>query len=128
MLAAGPPVSGALWLRRTSGNAFGLGRFPEFSACEPPQYDITVGPFELPKCWQQLLGVARTERGRLTVDENRPVGEARRHRTIVPVEVTGRAAIRASAALESLQLLDQSCAFQVQQLCRLPFVAARALE
>ena len=54
-------------------------RFPQPPSREPPQQHVLVRPFELIRRRQELLAVARAERGGLAVDQDGPIGEAGRH-------------------------------------------------
>ena len=63
--------------------AFLFLRFPQPSAREPLHRDVFVLPFQLVQRRQEFLWIARAERGRSVVDEDRPVRESRRHSTIV---------------------------------------------
>ena len=55
-------------------------RFPELPACEPSQQDVLVRALELVDRRQQFLTITCAERGRLPVDQDGPIGEARRHK------------------------------------------------
>ena len=91
VLTAGTPVASARLpaIARTSGAArvssaprrtLGVRRLPEFSAREPSQDHVLVRAFQLMKRRQQLLLIARAEGRRFSIDQDRPVREARRHR------------------------------------------------
>jgi hypothetical protein len=83
VLPAGPPIApppisrGRLPL--AAGIPILLLRFPEPPAREPSKQHVFVGPFELMECRQQFLLIARAERRRLPVDQDRPICKARRH-------------------------------------------------
>src|SRR5438067_13495834 len=81
VIAAGPPVFRALLelLRRARGNAFRFRRVPQPAAREPAEHDVGVLALQLTEGRQQLVLLARAERGRFAVDENRPVREAGWH-------------------------------------------------
>ncbi len=63
--------------------ALRLWRVPQLSTREPLDHDVLVLALELIDRRQQLFAIARTERGRLAVDQDRPVHETRRHRSIL---------------------------------------------
>jgi hypothetical protein len=63
--------------------ALRLLRVPQPALREPFQLDVRIRAFELRERRQQLLPLARAERRRRVVDEDRPVRKARRHLCIV---------------------------------------------
>src|SRR2546425_1139659 len=93
VLAAGSPVAAAhvsfasrrrAHIPRAPRRTLGIRRFPQLPAREPLQPHILVRALQLIERGQQLLMIARAKRGRLAVDQNRPVRKARRHRVILP--------------------------------------------
>ena len=63
--------------------AFGLARRPQLAAREPLHGDVGVLALQLDNGGLQLLALARAEGRRLVVDQDRPVGVARRHPAIL---------------------------------------------
>src|SRR5262245_35268166 len=87
MVAAWPPVAAArfvTWLRLALGAVRLLGTLPEASPREPLEGDVGIGALELVKGRLQVGLVARSEGGRLVVDEDGPVREARWHLLVRP--------------------------------------------
>ena len=76
-----PPVGPALFphLRRVPRRQFRFRRFPEPAAREPFENDVLVGAAELMKRRQEIILRLRPERGRLLIDQDRPVNVAGRH-------------------------------------------------
>ena len=90
--AAGAPAASALLSLRPRPPLSGLrcfGRLPQAPARKPLEHDVLVRPSELVKRGQQLFLLARAERGRLPVDQNRPERVARGHSFDCPTETTG---------------------------------------
>src|SRR5581483_933353 len=96
VFAARPPLACAMLAGRTRTSlriACFLGAVPQAFAREPLEHDVRVRPLQLMERRQELLFFAGAKRGRLVVDQNRPVGVARRHRVIVfPAASTSRPA------------------------------------
>src|SRR5262249_29408052 len=133
VLSARTPVAVALLARRPRtalGGPLCVRRVPQPSVREPFQHDVLVRAFQLGDCRQQFLLIARADCRRLAVDENRPVGEARRHLTILrrpactPVtRVAGIPPVLSGLGVP-LQLLDQRGSLEMEEPRRLPLVAA----
>src|SRR4029077_16046085 len=86
MVAAGTPVAAAAfdrWLRLLPRFALRLRRIPQPALREPLHRDILIGMLQLRERRQELFPIASAARGRLAVDEDRPVREARGHLCIV---------------------------------------------
>src|ERR1700687_4112378 len=83
--STGPPLGAAPFGNHllTLGCRRLLRGFPQPPAREPLHYHIFTRAPELVKRRQQLLLLARAERGRLAVDEDGPVRVARRHGSIL---------------------------------------------
>src|SRR5438874_5059016 len=95
VLAAGPPVAAALLareLRPAPRGVLRLRRFPQPPLREPLQLDALVRAPQLRERRHELLLLARAERRRLVVNQNRPVREARRHISGAsrPASIVGR--------------------------------------
>jgi hypothetical protein len=60
-----------------------IGRVPEPPTGEPLQHRIGMPRLQLPQRRQELLLIVRAERGRLSLDNDRPVDVARRHQVIL---------------------------------------------
>ena len=76
-----PPVPPALLLRSRHRlrRPFGLRRVPHLASRKPFHHDVRALPLQLMQRRQQVFAAGRPERGRLVVDQDRPVDEARRH-------------------------------------------------
>src|SRR3990172_5488415 len=84
VLAAGPPVATAcggagrrpMFLPGLPGVAFFFSGFPQPAARKPLHQHVGVLTTQLMKCGEQLLALARAERGGLVVDEGLPLLQA----------------------------------------------------
>lgn len=91
VLASGSPVpTSTLGVARTryARRARLFRRVPEAPAREPLQDDVLAGAAQLVQRGQQVVRLLRAKCRRCVVDENRPVGIARRHASCYPGRVT----------------------------------------
>ena len=85
----------------------GLARFPQLAAGEPLHRDVLVLSLELVQGGEELFALARTKCRRCAVDQDRPVGIARRHPHILSGHRSTDCAARVAATTSLAPLLPR---------------------